>query len=180
MNISFENIYDREGKPTTLALAALYSHMEQRSPDQNISHRSMPTWEQHVAFVGSKPYSGWWLVYDHIEASNAGEDGEGCPQREYTCIGQVYFTRAREIGIQISNDYWRIGYGSEITTKVIEMVPRGPIFANVSPRNIASQKLFESLGFGVVQWTYRLDPVFFDEVTTCMDSAGRNNESPVE
>ena len=180
MNISFESIYDADGKPTTLALAVLYSHMEQRSPDQNISHRSMPTWEQHCAFVGSKPYAGWWLVYDHIEAGNTDEGGEGCPQREYTCIGQVYFTRAREIGIQISDAYWRKGYGDAVLTKLIETVPRGPVFANVSPRNIASQKLFESLGFGVVQWTYRLDPMFFDEPLYQGHPAAASRELPAD
>ena len=138
----------------------------------------MPTWDQHVAFVSSRPYAHWWLCYDHVEVDNTDEEGKGCPQREYTCIGQVYFTRAREIGIQISDAYWRKGYGSEIVTKLIEMVPRGPIFANVSPRNIASQKLFESLGFGVCQHTYRLDPVFFDEPLYPGHPAAASRELP--
>lgn len=158
MNLTFEDVYGADGKATTLALAILYSHLEQRTPEQSISHKTMPTWEQHCAFINSRPHSYWWLVYDRIEA-------EGDPERacEYACIGQAYFTRAREIGIAIGDVYQRQGYANEIITKIVEMVPRGPVFANVSPRNIASQKLFESLDFGVVQWTYRLDPAFFDE-----------------
>ena len=158
MNLTFEDIYDAGGKATTLALAILYSHLEQRTPEQNISHKTMPTWEQHCTFVNSRPHAAWWLIYDRIEAEG---DPEGTC--EYVCIGQAYFTRAREIGIAIGDAYQRQGYAGEIIAKIIEMVPRGPVFANVSPRNIASQKLFENLGFGVVQWTYRLDPVFFDE-----------------
>ena len=154
MKLTFEDVYAADGTPHALALAILYSHLEERTPNQSISHKEMPPWENHCAFVMARPYMGWWLVYDSIEV-----DGEW----EHTCIGSVYFTRMREIGITISDAYKRRGYGEAVVTKLIETVPRGPIFANVSPKNQASQALFEKLGFGVVQWTYRLDPVFFDE-----------------
>lgn len=178
MNLTFEDVYDADGKATTLALAILYSHLEQRTPEQSISHEAMPTWEQHCAFVNSRPHAAWWLVYDSVEVENGLETGK--PHREYGCIGQTYFTRGREIGIAIGDAYQRHGYASEIVTKVIEMVPRGPVFANVSPRNTASQKLFESLGFGVVQWTYRLDPVFFDEPLYPGHPAAASRELPAD
>jgi RimJ/RimL family protein N-acetyltransferase len=175
VNLTFEDVYGADGKATTLALAILYSHLEQRTPEQSISHKTMPTWDQHCAFIGSRPHAAWWLVYDRIEAEG---DSEGAC--EYVCIGQAYFTRGREIGIAIGDAYQRQGYASEIITKVIEMVPRGPVFANVSPHNIASQKLFESLGFSVVQLTFRLDPIFFDEPLYQGHPAGASRWVPGE
>ena len=161
MKISFENVYGEDGAATDLAIAMLYTHLEQRTPEQNISHRTMPTLTQHTAFVNAKPYAYWWLVYDTIEA-DAVDEAE--PLTEHICIGQVYLTRQREIGIFLTDDYQRRGAGTEIVHKVMELAqPRGPFFANVSPKNIPSQKFFEGMGFQVTQLTYRFDPMFFDE-----------------
>jgi len=153
MKLSFEDVYGEDGAATDLAVATLYTHLETRDPKANISHKEMPTLAQHTAFVNAKPHSHWWLVYDLNEET-----------AEHLCIGQVYLTRQREIGIFVTEDYHRRGAGTEMVQKLMELAqPRGPFFANVAPANVESQKFFEALGFHIVQWTYRYDPVFFDE-----------------
>jgi hypothetical protein len=39
----------------------LYVLLEQRTPEQSISHRKMPTLPEHRAFIKSKPYLAWYL-----------------------------------------------------------------------------------------------------------------------
>jgi hypothetical protein len=65
--------------------AVLYQLLAERTPDMNISHRKMPTWEEHVAFVTSRPYPHWYMV------DVGAED----------FVGAVYLTRRREIGVGI-------------------------------------------------------------------------------
>lgn len=162
MDIHFESVYDENGIPTALALAGLYADLEQRTPDQNISHQTMPTWEQHVNFVRCRPYVHWLLIYDRESVRYEEEPGE--PSLEYARLGSIYLTKAREIGLFIDPKRHREGYGREALTKFMEHIqPRGPFFANISPKNIKSQKFFEGMGFQLVQFTYRFDPVFFDE-----------------
>jgi len=40
----------------------LYDLLLQRSPTVNISHRKMLTYDEHVKFVTSRPYSRWFLM----------------------------------------------------------------------------------------------------------------------
>jgi RimJ/RimL family protein N-acetyltransferase len=153
MDLVYQNVYGENGKATALTLAKLYTHLEERPPEACISHQIMPAWEQHEAFVQSQPYAAWWLVY-RKEPGFADE----------VCIGNAYVTRAREIGITIDEAHRRQHSASVIIQKIMEMhQPRGPFWANVAPDNKASHALFASLGFRLVQLTYRHDPVFFDE-----------------
>ena len=45
----------------------LYKLLKERTPVENISHKKMPTYSQHVKFVMSKPYSVWYIVYHKKE-----------------------------------------------------------------------------------------------------------------
>jgi RimJ/RimL family protein N-acetyltransferase len=165
MEISFANVYGENGKPSTVALSLLYAMLEERGPEVNISHRKMPSWEQHVAFVSARPHPYWFLIYDKEWVPAEGSLDSDTDDFDEYCIGQIYLTNLREIGIQLfRHKHIREGYGTAAVTKLMELVqPRGPFFANVSPKNKVSQAFFESMGFSVTQWTYRLDPVFFDE-----------------
>ena len=41
----------------------LYDLLAERSPIINISHKKMPTYQQHVRFIKSKPYSKWYVIF---------------------------------------------------------------------------------------------------------------------
>jgi RimJ/RimL family protein N-acetyltransferase len=119
--------------------AVLWQLLSERTPDVNISHKAMPTWEQHVAFVASKPYQHWYMV-------DAGEDD---------FVGAVYLTHQREIGVGILKRYQGRQYGPMAVRLLMERHP-GRFLANVSPRNFRSQELFREMGFRILQFTYEL------------------------
>lgn len=120
-------------------LRILYNLLEERTPDQSISHKRMPTWAQHCAFVGSNPYEAWYLIFN----------------RSATPVGSVYLTRQREIGVSIFRRYHRTGYGRAAVVEVMRRYP-GRFLANVAPGNVASMRLWESLGGRQIQVTYEL------------------------
>ncbi len=40
----------------------LYDLLKERRPAESISHRRMPSWEEHCRFVDSRPYQFWYLI----------------------------------------------------------------------------------------------------------------------
>lgn len=122
------------------AAKILFELLGERTKDQSISHKSMPTWEQHVAFLRSKPYLCHWLI----------EDSPGF-------VGSIYVTKNYEIGVSIFKRYQRRGYARSAIFDVMARFPGRTLLANVSPRNAASIKLWESLGFRHLQSTFALD-----------------------
>ena len=123
----------------------LYELLEQRPPEANISHRGMPTMEEHRAFIESDPYAAWYTVEALV-----GSPGFETPKK----IGAVYLTRRDEIGVHILSEYRGRGYGRPAVQMLMERHPRERYLANISPMNEASQRLFRSLAFTLVQWTY--------------------------
>lgn len=126
------DVYTTANSPETL-----YRLLAERTPDESISHREMPGWSSHLAFVNSKPYPAWYLIE---------EDGE--------IVGSVYLGYANEIGIFIFSEYQGMGYGKRAV--LLLMRKHGPrtYQANVNPRNERSARLFHDLGFKVIQHTY--------------------------
>ncbi len=120
----------------------LYQLLEERTPEQSISHKSMPTWEEHRAFVGSRPYAHWYLAY----VANVG------------IVGSIYLTHQREIGVSILRAHQRKGYGLAAVRELMRLHP-GRFLANVNPENAASRKLWEGIGGKLLQVTYEI-PVY--------------------
>ena len=116
----------------------LYSLLEERTPQQSISHKEMPTWEEHKAFVESEPYAAWYFITDKVH--------------RYVC-GAIYLTHDNEIGIFIFNNHTGKGYGRAAVDALREKY-KGPFLANINPRNAASIGFFMSLGFYHVSDTY--------------------------
>jgi RimJ/RimL family protein N-acetyltransferase len=117
----------------------LYVLLEQRTPEQSISHRKMPTLPEHRAFIKSKPYLAWYLI----------EEGA-----QY--VGATYLSQQREIGIFIFNAHQGRGLGR----RAVEMLMRGhpgEFLANVNPNNANSRRFWEKLGGRLIQVTYRLN-----------------------
>ena len=118
----------------------LYALLSERTPEQSISHRKMPTIAQHRAFVDRHPYQYWALV-----------------EIEGEVVGAVYLTRDNEIGIAIYKAHRGKGYGPEAVKQLMEYMGPREYLANINPLNEASARMFKKLGFAVCQHTYRLD-----------------------
>ncbi len=125
------DVYETPG-----AVDVLYQLLRERTPEQSISHKRMPTYEQHRKFVFSRPYPFWYL----IEAGG------------YS-VGATYLTHRNEIGIFILRAAQGRGYGSKAVRELMLRHP-GPFLANISPENEPSMAFFERLGFNLLQMTY--------------------------
>jgi len=120
---------------------SLYRLIKQRQPVESISHVKMPTWNEHCDFVDSEPYQYWYLI-------TIGEAGR-------LCIGTIYLTHQREIGVFIHSEFRGNGYAREAVEMIRGMHP-GRILANVNPDNEPSRNLWESMGGKLIQVTYTL------------------------
>lgn len=115
----------------------LYRLLEERAPWVNISHKEMPTLKAHADFVSDEPYKHWYLI-------ELGDDQ----------IGAIYLTHANEIGVQIFERYQGNGYGRRAIEMLMAMCGPGRYLANIAPHNHMSQRMFENLGFGCIQYTF--------------------------
>jgi RimJ/RimL family protein N-acetyltransferase len=117
----------------------LYSLLAERTAEQSISHKQMPTYDQHLVFIDSRPYKAWYFVLS---------DG--------VTVGSVYLTRQKEIGIAIFQSYRGNGFAKEAIQELMKQHD-GPFLANISPGNWPSRCLFDDLGFKFIQVTYSHD-----------------------
>lgn len=99
----------------------------------------MPTFEEHVDFVKSKPYSKWYVIY---------YENERC--------GSTYLSKQDEIGIFIKNEFQEKGIGKKALLELMIKNPRPRYLANVSPKNKKSIKFFTNNGFRLLQHTYEI------------------------
>lgn len=128
----------------------LYGLIQQREQerDVNISHEKTPTWEQHKAFIRSRPYRCWYIIGDGIG-----------------WVGYVSATMRNEIGIVLSKSCRGVGIGpAAVRTLMAKHRPLRPILsrrsgrwlANINPANVRSTRMFARLGFKHIQNTYAL------------------------
>jgi RimJ/RimL family protein N-acetyltransferase len=144
-NFHFEDVRDQEHPWRIHYLKELYEMLKERldEPDTNISHKSLPSWENHIDFVNSDPYK----FYDMIVFSDD-------PRH---VIGYIYVTYNNEIGIHIKKVHRGNGYGTTALMKMLDAYPFDAFFANINPKNTRSIELFESLGFTLIQQTYKIN-----------------------
>lgn len=119
----------------------LYQLLIERTPNESISHKGMPTWKQHEDFLNRTPYKGFYIIY----------------KDSTTPVGSVYISYSNEIGIHIQYKYRKQGFGKLGIAKIIEMHPELFYLANINPLNEKSINLFQSLGFSHIQNTYKLE-----------------------
>lgn len=149
MRILLESVYkERAGA----GVRSLYAIMQERSTEAdahtNISHRSLPPYKQHAAFVRSKPYRSWYFVkVDGLVA------------------GSLTITKLNEIGIVLLADYRGKGIGKQalqmllarhVPLPAIPSMRSDRFVANINPLNERSIRLFTGLGFKLKQQTYEL------------------------
>ncbi len=124
------------------AASLLYSLLEQREPHQNISHKFMPTFAEHVAFMRSAPYVAWYLILTEI--------GD--------VTGTVYLSKQDEIGVHLFRGFQKKGLGLQAVTEIMRLHPRRRFLANINPDNAPSLRMFEKLGFRQIQVTLECVP----------------------
>lgn len=120
--------------------AFLYNLLAERPLEANISHRSMPTMDEHRQFIASQPYAAWYVIQAYC----------GKP------IGQTYITRYHEIGIQIAKPHQGKGHARGAIRELMRLHPQHRFLANIAPTNQPSQALFASIGFTHIQNTMEL------------------------
>ena len=126
-------------------LKVLYGLLEERTPDQSISHKAMPSFDDHCEFVANNPYLAWYFIVSEADVYND----------QYTYVGAIYITHRREIGLHVSRGYQRKGYGKAAVRELMSRFPGPePFLANINPKNEASIAFWKSLGFELLQVTY--------------------------
>ena len=81
MNLSFKSVEESDTE-------FLYDLLKERTGIVNISHKSLPSWEEHQKFIKSKPYAFWEIIL--IDGNK---------------VGDIYLTNRDEIGIFIKKDF---------------------------------------------------------------------------
>lgn len=117
----------------------LYQLLLERDPIANISHKKMPSYEQHLKFLKSKPYSKWYIIWNNEQR-----------------IGSIYLTKQDEIGIVIKKEFQKVGIGKMALQLIINKNPRQRYLANVAINNNKSKRFFEKNDFKLIQHTYEL------------------------
>jgi RimJ/RimL family protein N-acetyltransferase len=117
----------------------LYSILKERKPEESITHTIIPSYEEHVDFIKSKPYSSWYIILQDNDK-----------------IGTVYLSQEDEVGIFIKKEYQKKGIGKKALKLLIKKNPRKKFYANVNPENSKSIQFFEDFGFKLIQKTYEL------------------------
>ena len=117
----------------------LYQLLLEREHIVNISHKKMPTYNQHLKFLKSKPYTKWYIIWNNEQR-----------------VGSAYLTKQDEICIAIKKEYQKEGIDKTALELVINQNPCQRYLANIAPKNIHSQEFFKKNGFKLIQHTYEL------------------------
>ena len=125
-------------KPVTIDDAKfLFDLLKQREGIVNISHKSLPTWEEHVEFIKNNTYQSWDIIWvDNVR------------------IGNIYLTDRDEIGIFLDKKSQSNGYGSIAITEFMKKNGKKRYLANINPTNYKSIQFFGKHGFIHIQNTY--------------------------
>ena len=127
-----------ELKPVTADDAEfLFDLLKQREGTVNISHKSLPDWEEHLQYVKKHDYQSWDIIWV-----------------ENTRIGNIYLTKNNEIGIFIDKKLQFHGYGSKALEEFMKKNGKKRYLANINPTNYKSIQFFGKHGFIHIQNTY--------------------------
>ena len=125
-------------KPVTIDDAKfLFDLLKQREEIVNISHKSLPTWEEHVEYIKNNTYQSWEIIW----VDNAR-------------IGDIYLTDRDEIGIFLDKESQSNGYGSIAINEFMKKNGKKRYLANINPTNYKSIQFFGKHGFIHIQNTY--------------------------
>tara|TARA_B100000586_G_scaffold239154_1_gene191280 strand:- start:292 stop:726 length:435 start_codon:yes stop_codon:yes gene_type:complete len=117
----------------------LYDLLKNKDPNANISHKKMPSYDEHVEFVMSKPYTNWYIIeYDKKN------------------VGAIYLSKQDEIGISISNDYEYDQIVKPALKLLMKLNQRKRYLANTSPKDVRSQEFLLKNGFTGLEYVFEM------------------------
>jgi hypothetical protein len=117
----------------------LYDLLKNKDPNANISHKKMPSYDEHVKFVMSKPYTNWYIIeYDKMK------------------VGAIYLSKQDEIGISVSNDYEYDQIVKPALKLLMKLNQRKRYLANTSPKDVRSQEFLLKNGFTSLEYVYEM------------------------
>ncbi len=128
-------------KVSKLDYEFLYELLKERDPKNNISHKKIPSFSQHIKFVKSKPYSKWYMIYT---------DKKKC--------GTVYLTELNEISFQLKKEFQLDKIETYILKLIMKKNPHSRYLANINPNNKKKIRFFKNNGFKLIQYTYEFIP----------------------
>ena len=108
----------------------LYELLKNRDPIYNISHKNMPSYDEHKKFVRSVPYTNWYIVFFNRKK-----------------IGAAYLSFDDEIGISFLPDYDIEVFRKKTLAELINKNPRKRYLANVNPINEKYKEFLKKEGF---------------------------------
>lgn len=150
--INFRDVHAKNPKYPQRSIDFLYLLLCQRPSAANISHKALPSYEDHRAFVNAHPYRYWYVI----------ETAETA-----TPVGAIYATHRNELGIAIEQEFHRQGYARralEMFIRTHNPLPairghrNGNWLANVAMDNDPSHNLFHAIGGRPLQVTYEIPP----------------------
>ena len=115
----------------------LFELLLQRSSKENISHKNMPTHEEHIKFIMSKPYYKWYIV-----------------KKDHDNIGAVYLTQLNEIGISLVKRFDDEKTKNEVLELIMKKHPKKRYIVNINPKNKKGINFFKKRGFRLIQYSY--------------------------
>ena len=115
----------------------LFDLLKERDLSTNISHKKMPTYDEHVKFVQSKPYSKWYIIFKSKQK-----------------VGSIYLSKNNEIGIFLSKKFQGKNIGDFALNDLIKKNPGERFLANVNPKNKKSIQFFKNNKFKLIQYTF--------------------------
>ena len=117
----------------------LYDLLKNKDPNTNISHKKMPSYDEHVKFVMSKPYTNWYIIeYDKKN------------------VGAIYLSKQDEIGISVNNDYEYDQIVKPALKLLMKLNQRKRYLANTSPKDVRSQEFLLKNGFTGLEYVYEM------------------------
>ena len=125
---------------TTSDSEFLFHLLQKRDSKVNISHKKMPTYNQHIKFLKSKPYSKWYIII-----------------LEKQKIGSIYLSKQNEIGIFLMKSWDVDDIRLESLITLMKKNPRKRYLANVNPNNKKLISFWKKNNFSLVSYSYELD-----------------------
>ena len=117
----------------------LYELLKNKDPNSNISHKKMPSYDEHLKFVSSTPYTNWYVIeYDEKN------------------VGAIYLSKRDEIGISIGSNYEYEQIAKVAIKLLMELNPRKRYLVNVSPKDIRTQEFLLKNGFSGLEYVYEM------------------------
>lgn len=120
----------------------LYNLLAERKPYENISHKKIPSYSNHVKFIKSKPYLKWVLI-----------------EYREKIIGAAYLSKNNEIAIWIKKSVrdHKMTIHKKTLQEIITKFTRKKYFANLNPRNKKMINFYKKNGFELIHFTFELE-----------------------